>query len=62
MQKEGKKLDLRDFVDLRPIVAEASARGECHIKLPCGKYLLGGNLSYLLGVTVEMLPPPSAAH
>lgn len=62
MQKPGKKLDLRDFVELRPIVAEASARGERHVKLPCGRYLLDGDLSYLREVTVEMLLPPSAAH
>jgi hypothetical protein len=53
------RLDVRDFVALRPIVEEARARGETHIKLPCGKYLMDGDLRYLEGVVVEMLPMAS---
>jgi hypothetical protein len=59
MKNVGTPLDLRDFVALRPIVEEARARGETHIKLPCGKYLMDGNLRYLEGVVVEMLPTAS---
>ena len=65
MENVGPRLDLRDFVALRPIVEEARARGETHIKLPCGKYLMDGNLRYLEGVLVEMLPMisvPADAH
>lgn len=60
MKNECNKLDLRDFIDLRAIVAQARARGEHHITLPCAKYLLEGDLRYLQGVTVEMLPPPGS--
>lgn len=60
MKKDGNKLDVRDFVDLRPIVAQSRARGEHHIKLPCSKYLLEGDLRYLEGVILEMLPPSGA--
>ena len=65
MENVGPRLDLRDFVAVRPIVEEARARGEAHIKLPCGKYLMDGNLRYLEGVLVEMLPMisvPTDAH
>jgi hypothetical protein len=60
MKKIGDKLDLRQFVDLRPIVEDARSRGEHHIKLPCSKYLLEGDLRYLQGVIVEMLPSSGA--
>ncbi len=59
MENVGTRLDVRDFVALRPIVEEARARGETHIKLPCGKYLMDGDLRYLEGVIVEMLPMAS---
>ena len=59
MKNVGTTLDLRDFVALRPIVAEARARGETDVKLPCGKYLMDGDLRYLEGVVVEMLPMAS---
>jgi hypothetical protein len=60
MKNAGDKLDLQDFADLRPLVERARARGEHHIKLPCSKYLLEGDLRYLQGVIVEMLPPSGA--
>jgi hypothetical protein len=65
MENVSPRLDVRDFVALRPIVEEACARGQTHIKLPCGKYLMDGDLRYLEGVVVEMLPMasvPADAH
>jgi len=59
MENVGTRLDVRDFVALRPIVEEARARGETRIELPCGKYLMDGDLRYLEGVIVEMLPMAS---
>jgi hypothetical protein len=56
MENVGSRLGVRDFVALRPIVEKARSRGESHIKLPCGKYLMDGDLRYLNGVIVEMLP------
>ena len=50
MKNAGDKLDLQEFVDLRPIVEHARDRGERHIKLPCSKYLLEGDLRYLQGI------------
>jgi len=58
MKNAGDKLDLQEFVDLRPIVEHARDRGERHIKLP--KYLLEGDLRYLRGIILEMLPSSGA--
>ncbi len=60
MKNAGDKLDLQEFVDLRPIVEHARDRGERHIKLPCSKYLLEGDLRYLRGIILEMLPSSGA--
>jgi hypothetical protein len=56
MENVGVPLDVREFVALRSIVEEARSRGEAHIKLPRGKYLMDGDLRYPKGVVVEVLP------